>query len=153
MTKRTFFGLEIVSARGVRSTEIANLPFAGFWAESAVGSGQQQDPETGDWLVHLHDWKEFSSLFIATGRHQHMPRTPYAHWCGREEDEPDRTYFGLEVQNHQFVSKVDIAGLPFGAFWQEHCRTLQVLSAAKEPHLVHREDWSIFAKRFIETGA
>ena len=72
MTERTFFGLEVISGHGVRLTDIADIPFAEFWQESAVGSGQLQDTKTGNWLVHLHDWKEFSLLFIATGRHRYI---------------------------------------------------------------------------------
>ncbi len=69
MTERTFFGLEIVSGRGVRSLDIARLPFSDFWCDSAVRSAQTKDAATGEWLVRLNDWVAFRELFIETGRH------------------------------------------------------------------------------------
>lgn len=78
--KQTLFGIEIIGGRGVRSTDIALLPFAEFWYDSAVKSSQTHDKLTFQWLVRLSDWWEFSELFIATGRHRNIPRSPEVLW-------------------------------------------------------------------------
>lgn len=149
MTERTFFGLEVVNGRGVRMADIASLPFAAFWEESAVGSGQMQDFQSGEWLIHLHDWKEFSLLFIATGRHRHMPRPPHVHGCDQERNDSDHTYFGLKIWDQHFVRKDDIAHLPFYAFWLEGSGKV---IASNEDDCVSLEIWRRFSKTFIETG-
>lgn len=100
MTKRTFFGLEIVSDRGVRSSDIARLPFAAFWEASATRSAQIKDTASGAALIHLHDWIAFSELFISTGRHRNMPRPPEVLWFDRDDDEPEHAYFGLEIVSY-----------------------------------------------------
>ena len=51
MIERTFFGLEIVRNGGVRSSDIACLPFADFWCDSSTGSTQAIDQATGEWLI------------------------------------------------------------------------------------------------------
>ena len=153
MTKRTFFGIEIIGGRGVRPADIARLPFATFWCDSAVRSSQTYDKVTGEWLVRLSDWREFSELFIATGRHRNMPRPPEVASFDREDDEPEQTYFGLDILRKKFVRESDIAKLPFYAFWRDSSRGSAVLhdSRTKET-LVYLHDWKAFSLLFIETG-
>ncbi|MGJ8596785.1 hypothetical protein [Sulfitobacter sp.] len=152
MAGKTFFGLEIVSNRGVRRDDIACLPFADFWCESAFRSGQIKDTATGEWLVHLHDWETFSQLFVATGRHRNMPRPPEVLWFDREDDEPERTYFGLEIQDNLYVLPSDIERLPFYAFWCAYAASKRASPALTTAALIHLEDWSTFAKGFITSG-
>lgn len=149
---KTFFGLEITNGQSVRLTDIVSLPFAGFWQDSAVGSGQLQNPQSGDWLIHLHDWKAFALLFIATGRHRNMHGPPFAQWYDRDGNEPKKTYFGLEVQSETFVCKDAIMRLPFSTFWRDCNHRRELISAPKNPDLVYLDDWKSFATQFIDTG-
>ena len=153
MTKRAFFGIEIIGGRGVRPADIAGLPFAAFWCDSAVRSSQIYDKATGEWLVRLSDWIAFSELFIATGRHRNMPKPPEFLWFDRVDDEPVQTYFGLDIVREKFVRESDIAKLPFYAFWRDSSRGSAVLhdSRTKET-LVYLHDWKAFSLLFIETG-
>ena len=73
MTKRTYFGLEIVTEKLIRKSDIAALPFASFWDESSVGSAFLVDDKTGMEYIYLHDWEAFARLFIQTGQHRLMP--------------------------------------------------------------------------------
>jgi hypothetical protein len=113
MIEHTYFGLEIVGGRGVRPADIASLPFADFWCDSAVRSAQTKDISSGEWLVRLSDWEEFSKLFIKTGQHCNMPRSSQVLWFDRENDEPERTYFGIEVVDHSYVRRKGIGALAF----------------------------------------
>lgn len=153
MTKRTYFGLEIVSDRGVLSSNIARLPFAAFWEASAARSAQIKDTASGEWLIHLRDWVAFSELFISTGRHRNMPRPPEVLWFDREDDEPEYTYFGLEVMRDKFVRETDIQPLPFYEFWRESSKGSASLTDTKTgEHLIYRHDWAAFSQLFIKTG-
>lgn len=71
--KTTFFGLEIIDDKYVREADIARLPFADFWRDSAIGSTMIGHPGTDEHFVYLHDWERFAEMFISTGRHQYMP--------------------------------------------------------------------------------
>jgi hypothetical protein len=76
--KRTFFGLPIYKYSGskvVLTEDIKKLPFYPFWEKSALGS-TVLPLEDGEYAVFLHDWISFSNLFIETGRHRMMPRSP-----------------------------------------------------------------------------
>lgn len=153
MTKRTFFGIEIIAGRGVRSADIARLPFAEFWCDSAVRSSQTHDKATGEWLVRLSDWCAFSELFIATGRHRNMPKPPEVLWFDRDDDEPDQTYFGLEIVRETLVRERDIAILPFYDFWRDSSRGSAVLiDTQTDETFVYLHDWKAFSQLFIETG-
>ena len=153
MRKRTFFGIEIIGERGVRSADIARLPFAEFWCDSAVRSSQTHDKVTGEWLVRLSDWREFSELFIATGRHRNMPKSPEVLWFDRDDDEPEKTYFGLDILRGKFVRESDIAKLPFYNFWRDSSRGSTVLHDPRtDETLVYLHDWKAFSQLFIETG-
>lgn len=153
MATRTHFGLEIVSSRSVRRGDIARLPFAEFWEESAVRSGQLQDKATGEWLIHLRDWDAFCSLFIATGRHRNMAAPPQVLWFDRDDDEPTHTYFGLEVLTNQMVREADIKALPFYAFWYaSSIGSAGLADPVTREHFVHLHDWQAFAQLFIRTG-
>ncbi|MEM8626788.1 MAG: hypothetical protein AAGF32_02505 [Pseudomonadota bacterium] len=149
MTERTYFGLEIVGGRGVRPADIASLPFADFWSESSIRSAQTKDAATGEWLVRLSDWEEFSKLFIETGRHRNMPLPPQVLWFDREDDEPERTYFGITVVDQKYVRRKDIGELPFYEFWLarngDKKRTVVDL-------LVDLKGWRNFSRRFIDMG-
>lgn len=152
MTQRTFFGLEIISERGVRSSDIARLPFAAFWEASAARSAQVKDTASGEWLIYLRDWIAFSELFISTGQHRNMPRAPEVLWFDRDDKEPEPTYFGLAVHDQKYVLPQDIECLPFYDFWCEYAASKQLHPALAEATLIHLEDWSIFAKDFIAFG-
>lgn len=153
MTKRTFFGLEIVSERSVRLSDIAGLPFAAFWEASAVRSALIKDNASGEWLVYLHDWVAFSELFISTGRHRNMPRPPEVLWFDRDGSEPEHTYFGLEIVREKLVREADIRTLPFFDFWRDSSRGSASLSDPQSgEHLVYRHDWAAFSQLFIRTG-
>ena len=153
MTKQTFFGLEIIGGRGVRSDDIARLPFSAFWCDSAIRSAQTYDKVTGEWLVRLSDWTQFSELFIATGRHRNMPKPPEILWFDRDDNEPEQTYFGLGVKRQKFVLKSDIASLPFYDFWLDSSRGSAALHDKQtDETLVYLHDWKAFSQLFIETG-
>ncbi|KIN66143.1 hypothetical protein Z946_622 [Sulfitobacter noctilucicola] len=153
MTQRTYFGLPVISRRGVRPADIARLPFAQFWCDSAVRSSQIQDTATGEWLVNLRDWENFASMFIETGRHRNMPQPKQVAWFDRDEGEPERTYFGLEITGDKMVREADIARLPFYDFWRDSSRGSAALVDPKtDTHLVYLHDWEAFAKLLIETG-
>lgn len=153
MTERTFFGLEIVSGRGVRPLDIARLPFSAFWCDSAVRSAQTKDAATGEWLVRLSDWVAFSELFIATGRHRNMQEPRQVLWFDRDEDEPERSFFGLEIVRGTLIRESDIATLPFYTFWRDSSKGSTVLADFKTSgHFVPLQDWRAFAQLFIETG-
>lgn len=153
MRIRTFFGIEIIGGRGVRSADIARLPFAEFWCDSAVRSSQTHDKVTGEWLVRLSDWREFSELFIATGRHRNMPKPPGVLWFDRDDDEPEQTYFGLDIVREKFVRESNIAKLPFYDFWRDSSRGSAVLHDPRtDETLVYLKDWKAFSQLFIETG-
>ena len=149
MTERTYFGLEIVSGRGVRPADIASLPFADFWSESSITSAQTKDAATGEWLVCLSDWEEFSKLFIETGRHRNMPLPPQVLWFDRDDDELERTYFGIAVVDQRYVRRKDIAELPFYCLWL--ARELRGHGAVINLS-VDLEDWKAFSERFVRTG-
>lgn len=152
MRKRSYFGIEIIGGRGVRSADIARLPFAAFRCDSAVRSSQTHDKVTGEWLVRLSDWREFSELFITTGRHRNMPKTPVVLWFDRDNDEPEQTYFGLDIVGEKFVQESDIAKLPFYDFWRDSSRGSAVLHDPQtEETLVYLHDWKAFSQLFIET--
>lgn len=153
MTRRTFFGLEIVSERGVRSSDIARLPFAAFWEVSAARSAQIKDTASGEWLIHLRDWIAFTELFISTGRHRNIPRPPDVLWFDRDDNEPEHTYFGLEIVRDKLVRETDIMTLPFYDFWRNSSRGSASLSDTETgEHFVYRHDWAAFSKLFIQTG-
>lgn len=70
--KTTFFGMPIVREVLIPLEEIKKLPFYDFWYESAVGSTTLLEKD-GSEYVYLHDWENFSRLFIKTGKHRNMP--------------------------------------------------------------------------------
>lgn len=152
MTQRTFFGLEIISGRGVRAAEIARLPFAAFWCDSAVRFSQIKDKSTGKWLVHLRDWILFSELFIATGRHRNMPTPKQVACFDRDEAEPQQTYFGLEIHHQHYVLPKDIEDLPFYSFWRAYAESKLADPKIAEATLINRDDWAAFSTEFIRTG-
>ena len=153
MTGRTFFGIEILGGRGVRSADIARLPFAAFWCDSAVRSSQTHDKVTGEWLVRLSDWIAFSELFITTGRHRNMPKPPEVLWFDRDDDEPDQTYFGLDIVREKLIRERDIATLPFYDFWRDSSRGSAMLHDTQtDETFVYLHDWKAFSQLFIETG-
>lgn len=153
MIQRTFFGLDVINGRGVRPADIARLPFAQFWCDSAVRSSQTHDKASGEWLIRLSDWTQFSELFIATGRHRNMPRPPEVLWFDRDDDEPEQTYFGLDVVREKLVRESDIARLPFYDFWRDSSRGSAVLRDAKaDETFVYLPDWKAFSQLFIKTG-
>lgn len=71
---KTYFGLDVIREKFVRQCDIEALPFADFWRDSAMGSGIIGDPDTGEFLVWLHDWENFCRLFIETGKHRYSPQ-------------------------------------------------------------------------------
>lgn len=153
MTEHTYFGLEVVNGRGVRSTDIACLPFADFWSQSLVGSTQALDHSNGEWLVYLHDWENFCELFIRTGQYRDTKDAAHSVWRYWEDDFTPKTYFGLEIVEGGLVRIADIAWLPFYEFWRDS--TAQAgKGRTRNPHSQHipLSEWEEFARSFIDTG-
>lgn len=73
--KRTFFGVLIANGDMIREADIATLPFYDFWRKGPTGIIRPVDFKTRERFVYLHDWKTFSKIFVATGRHRPVPRT------------------------------------------------------------------------------
>ena len=71
-SKTTYFGLRVIQEKFVLGSEIKTLPFYDFWLKSSLGSTYTRDPLSGEDLIYLDDWEEFSRLFIETGRHRMM---------------------------------------------------------------------------------
>lgn len=144
--------MNIISGCGVRPSDIAALPFADFWLDSAVGSGQIQDQTTGEWLIHLHDWEAFCQLFIETGMHRNIPEPPEVLWFDRDDDEPERSYFGVEISPDKMIRESDVTSLPFYYFW---CESDEAGTSKTDPKTGERciqlSDWKTFCRRFIHT--
>ena len=150
--KITYFGLEIVDGKYVREADIMKLPFGAFWRKSAIGSAGTYNETTGEHFIYLHDWERFSALFIKTGRHRYMPHTPDALLVGRYNSKLEYTYFGLVVQHQKYVLPQHITSLPFYDFWRDYAASKQAQPGLSEATLIHLEDWTVFARRFIELG-
>ncbi len=71
-SQTTYFGLQVIRGKYVLSSDIQKLPFHEFWLKSSLGSTYTRDPLSGEDLIYLDDWEEFSRLFIETGRHRMM---------------------------------------------------------------------------------
>ena len=82
-----------------------------------------------------------------------MPRPPEVLWFDRDDDEPQRTYFGLDIVHEEFVRQRDILPLPFYDFWRDSSRGSALLRDPKtDETLVSLHDWRAFSQLFIETG-
>lgn len=76
---KTYFGLDVYSYKdhsGVLSSEIRKLPFFIFCGEG-LGRGScisitNKQGEDIDTLIYYHDWVNFCTLFIETGKHRFM---------------------------------------------------------------------------------
>ena len=82
-----------------------------------------------------------------------MSRPPEVPWFERDDDEPEHTYFGLEVIRETLVRESDIAVLPFYNFWNDSSRgSTVVVNSKTDENLVPLSDWRAFSLLFIETG-
>ena len=70
--QKTYFGLRVIRKKYVLGSDIKKLPFYEFWLKSSLGSTFTRDAMSGEDLIYLEDWEEFSRLFIETGRHRMM---------------------------------------------------------------------------------
>lgn len=56
----------------VREIDIEKLPIYDFWKESTMGSTcMLDDHNPGKYLIYVHDWERFCTLFINTGKHRY----------------------------------------------------------------------------------
>lgn len=153
MTKRTFFGLEIISERGVRLADIEPLPFADFWSEGTAYSSRIKDSVTNEWLLPATKWNEFSRHFISTGRHNGRNTLYKNPWGGSDEANVEQTYFGLAITSTQMVREADIATLPFFDFWRHSSNgSTGLIDPRSKEHFVYLHDWKAFSEIFIKTG-
>jgi hypothetical protein len=153
MTRKTFFGLEIVNGRGVRLADIKRLPFANFWSEGITYLSQIKDNATNEWLLPATKWTEFSRHFIATGRHNFADNLSKKPWGACDETDSDETYFGLQVSSKQMVREIDIATLPFFGFWRDSSiGSTGLINPKTNEHFIHLQDWKAFSEMFIKTG-
>ena len=82
-----------------------------------------------------------------------MPDPCKVLWFDRDEDEPERSFFGLEIVRGTLIRESDIATFPFYTFWRDSSKGSTVLADFKTgERFVPLQDWRAFAQLFIETG-